>query len=361
MLERAAEPQIDEGHPVAARLERGRDVLHAERLDAEERTEAEALVSRDWSEQQDVHRERPSVTRLRWYSSAPPSLCQLSSRGSSPRLTGAAPSLSSLVLALSGLFAVAAMRVRFDADVLSLLPRIGAAIPAFRRYLSAFGGIDELYVIFTAPEGRSVADYDAVIEEWATALRDAPEIAQVDTGVADGSRELRVARRSPAAAAERRSARKVRSIASRRMGCGTAVASQRELLALPSPVWRICVRQDPAGLSEICLGFARRTVGTCALHPPRHAGTSARTDAAGSSSSDPPVHPTKPQFSRALDARLTAIRATVLHAPLSDDPDEPSPRRPCEVAFAGGHRIALETEAVDQAREHLEHSRITRG
>ena len=40
---------------MAARFERGRDVLHAERFDAEERTEAEAFVARDGTQQEDVH------------------------------------------------------------------------------------------------------------------------------------------------------------------------------------------------------------------------------------------------------------------------------------------------------------------
>src|SRR5690349_18415154 len=90
-----------------------------------------------------------------------------------------------VVFAASGLFALAALRVRFDTDVLSLLPRSGAAIPAFRRYVSAFGGIDELFLIFTAPEGRSIDEYDGDIDQWTTALRAAPEIAQVDAGTPD--------------------------------------------------------------------------------------------------------------------------------------------------------------------------------
>ena len=76
------------------------------------------------------------------------------------------------VLAASGLFAVAAARVRFDTDVLSLLPRTGATIPAFRRYVNTFGGVDELYVIFTAPDGRAVADYDDDVTAWTAALRE---------------------------------------------------------------------------------------------------------------------------------------------------------------------------------------------
>ena len=56
VLERAAEAQVGERDGVAARFERGRDVLHAERLDAEERAEAEAFVARHGTQQQDVHR-----------------------------------------------------------------------------------------------------------------------------------------------------------------------------------------------------------------------------------------------------------------------------------------------------------------
>ena len=53
--ERAAEAEIGERDAVAARFERGRDVFHAERLDAEKRAEAEPLVARNGAEQQDVH------------------------------------------------------------------------------------------------------------------------------------------------------------------------------------------------------------------------------------------------------------------------------------------------------------------
>jgi hypothetical protein len=56
--ERSAEAQIGERHAVAPRFERGRDVFHAERFDAEERTEAEPLVRRDGAKQQNIHASR---------------------------------------------------------------------------------------------------------------------------------------------------------------------------------------------------------------------------------------------------------------------------------------------------------------
>jgi uncharacterized protein len=248
-----------------------------------------------------------------------------------------------VVLALSGLFAVAAMRVRFDADVLSLLPHSGTTIPAFRRYVSAFGGIDDLYVIFTAPEGRSVADYDAVIEEWARALRSAPEIAEVDTGIVDGSRNFGwLADRQLLLLNGEALQKSIHRLTPD--GLLQAVASQRELLALPSSRVAELLRQDPAGLSEIVSDFLGPSVRALSTRLTR-----------GYLSEDERrrvliVRPTRPpyetEFSRALDARLTAIRETVLHAPLGDAPDEPESVPPLEVAYAGGHRIALETEAA---------------
>ncbi len=55
-LDAAGEAQVGERHLMAACLERSGDVLHPERLDAEERTEAEALVTRDRPQQEDAHR-----------------------------------------------------------------------------------------------------------------------------------------------------------------------------------------------------------------------------------------------------------------------------------------------------------------
>src|SRR5438105_8346778 len=82
-----------------------------------------------------------------------------------------------------------ARRLSFDADVLSLLPRDSRVIQAFRTFLSRFGSLDQLYVVFTAPEGKSVSEYADEIAAWTNALRDAPEIARVDAGVVDRTRD----------------------------------------------------------------------------------------------------------------------------------------------------------------------------
>jgi hypothetical protein len=71
-----------------------------------------------------------------------------------------------------------------------LLPHNGRVIPAFREYLAQVGSLDQMYVRFTAPEGYSVGDYEGEIDAWTEALRSAPEIARVDTGVPDQSRDF---------------------------------------------------------------------------------------------------------------------------------------------------------------------------
>jgi hypothetical protein len=65
MFDGSAEPQIRDRDTMAFRFERGRDVLHAKRLDAKERTEAEFLATRYRPEKEDVHGETPQRnTRL---------------------------------------------------------------------------------------------------------------------------------------------------------------------------------------------------------------------------------------------------------------------------------------------------------
>ena len=80
-------------------------------------------------------------------------------------------------------------RLSFDADVLSLLPRDGKAIPAFRTFLQRFGSLDQLFVVFTAPDGQAIADYSEDVDRWISALRAAPEIEWVDPGTAGPDRE----------------------------------------------------------------------------------------------------------------------------------------------------------------------------
>jgi len=235
-------------------------------------------------------------------------------------------------------------RLSFDADVLSLLPRDSPVIQAFRTFLARFGSLDQLYVVFTAPEGHAIADYRDDVDEWIDQLRHAPEIARVDAAVVDrardfswlADRELFVLRdRSLDDALQRLTPDGLRS----------AVAARRELLTMPSPEIAAMVRQDPAGLFDLArdaLGEARPGVGA-------NAGADGYVTEDGRKRlliARPSRPPYDNEFSRALDARLHDIDARVAASSRSRGADDDERRPPMQVQFAGGHRIAVETEAV---------------
>src|SRR3954463_11856367 len=96
--------------------------------------------------------------------------------------------VATLALTLGSLAGI--RRLAFDTDVLSLLPHDGRVIPAFRSFLATFGNLDQLYIVFTAPEGQSIGDYGEEVDLWIAALRQAPEITRVDSGTADTSRDF---------------------------------------------------------------------------------------------------------------------------------------------------------------------------
>lgn len=229
------------------------------------------------------------------------------------------------ILAVS---AEGARRLSFETDVLTLLPRDGRVIPAFRTFLSTFGSLDQLYVVFTAPEGAPIADYSDRVETWVEQLRAAPEIARVDAGMADESHDVAWLADRHLLLLDDRSLNEALQRLSPE-GLSAAVASRRELLTLPSSTVADLVRHDPAGLFEL----TQKTFGGKA--PIGIDGGYVTPD--GSSRlviARPRRPPYDAVFSRALDARLQTIAAEQSNV-------EPALR----VEMAGGHRIAVETEA----------------
>jgi predicted RND superfamily exporter protein len=238
------------------------------------------------------------------------------------------------ILAVS---AEGARRLSFEADVLALLPRDGRVIPAFRSFLSTFGSLDQLYVVFTAPEGYPISDYSDRIDAWIDQLRAAPEIDRVDAGIADPSRNAGwLADRQLLLLDDRTLDEALDRL--RPAGLHAAVANRRELLTLPSPNVADLVRHDPAGLFELTQkafgGRAPLGVGGGYITPD---GSSRLVIA----------HPNRPPydaaFSRALDARLRDIRVRQTEAASKSDEVDSQPA--LRVELAGGHRIAVETES----------------
>ena len=253
-----------------------------------------------------------------------------------------------LVLALVGIALaisiVGVRRLTFDSDVLALLPQNGRVIPAFRDYLARVGSLDQLYVVFTAPDDHTIGDYEDEIDAWIEALRAAPEIERVDTGTVDRTRNFEwladrrlLLLRGPAL-----------DDALFRLqpdGMAKAVANSRQLLSVPSSDVTELVRYDPLGL----LALVRESLGGA------QQGLNIGVTSGGYISRDSQsrliiARPTRPPFdaafSRALDGRLTAIAAEVASARAENvDPDDEQ-LPPLAVDFAGGHRVAVETEAA---------------
>ncbi|MEO8259065.1 MAG: MMPL family transporter [Acidobacteriota bacterium] len=252
------------------------------------------------------------------------------------------------VLALMIVSAEGVRRVAFDADVLSLLPRGGRIMPAFRQFLAAFGNVDQLYVVFTAPEGHPVSDYSEEVDEWVDRLRQAPEIGRVDAGVVDRTRDFGwLAERQLLLLGGATLDRALDRL--RPAGVTAAVASRRELLTVPSPDVAALVRQDPIGLTELISDALGGTDAGINLG----VGTQGYLTKDGQGRlimAQPRRPPYDAAFSRALDARLraieTAVRSGEAERAGSDDGAGDERRPPLRVEFAGGHRIALETEAV---------------
>jgi len=252
-----------------------------------------------------------------------------------------AVAVATVALVAASLFGI--RRLAFDTDVLSLLPHEGRVIPAFRTFLASFGSLDDLYIVFSAPPGHAVADYETDVDAWLDALRHAPEIARVDSGTVDtthdfgwlADRQLLLVRDDSLPAVMSRFGGE---------GMREAVAARRALLAVPSPAVAEMVRQDPLGLFDV---MRAQLGGT-------QAGLNLGVTEGGYVTKDgrkrlviaQPVRPPyDAQFSRALFARLDAIRSGIAAHPVGLEPgDEPPP--PLQVEFAGGHRIALETESV---------------
>ncbi len=233
-------------------------------------------------------------------------------------------------------------RLAFDADVLALLQHDSRVIQSFRTFLARFGSLDQLYVVFTAPDGHAISEYTDDVDAWVEGLRRAAEIARVDAGVADRSRDfgwladhqlLMLRGRYLDEALKRLTPEGMRE----------AVAARRELLSMPSADVAAMVRQDPAGLFDLLRDSLGGPQSRFALG----------VGADGYVSQDrrsrlviarPKQPPYDNAFSRALDARLRALEASAPAGAHDELDDEPRP--PMRVQFAGGHRIAVETEAV---------------
>ena len=94
-------------------------------------------------------------------------------------------------LALILLSVAVGSRLRFDADVLSLLPANDPEVATFRQTLQEFGGLDLLLVIFELPEDPVLGPYTALVDKLGPAIEARDDIEWVDYQIGEPEELLR--------------------------------------------------------------------------------------------------------------------------------------------------------------------------
>lgn len=256
-----------------------------------------------------------------------------------------------LVLILTAVVAALSLlglqRLTFDADVLRLLPQTGRAVPAFRLYVQRFAPADQLQVLFTAPEGHRIEEYGVAIDAWVKRLERIEGISSVDSGSGDGRRDWSwLAGRELLLLDPQRLDEALRRLQPAETRASLNAA--RELLVMPSPTVEAMVQNDPLNLTTLLRDRLGPSSGAAALTP-GHRGYMSQDGRQRLVLARPARGPYDTSFSRRLMARLDSLRADATAegaGTVSPDTDEDDRLPPMQIEFAGGHRIATETEAV---------------
>jgi predicted RND superfamily exporter protein len=234
--------------------------------------------------------------------------------------------------------------VQFDSDVLHLLPQRGPAVQTFRTYLDAFGSLDRLYVMFEAPDGHLVGEYDEPIRRYVDALRALPEIASVDAASDDPGkdwsylldRQLLLLGPSHVGEALARLAPN---------HYGEALAAARSRLLLLSAEVKTLVREDPLDLLPL-LKSRLTNASTPLLVDPTQPGYVSSDGRSRLVIARPVRPPFDTAFARALNARLDALAATLRASSDVVDSRSGDALPPLVVTDAGGYRTSAQSEAV---------------
>ena len=229
-------------------------------------------------------------------------------------------------------------RVRFDANILRLLPQRSQAVQDFQTFLETFGSLDHLYVMFDSTE--DIAAHSDLVDRYIEALRNAPEIESVDAQLFEpgkdwsylSDRELLLLGEDGAAAALARF---------RPPQLDAEVAHARGLLSMPSADVKALVQQDPLGLLTMLRDRMSREKGFVSFDPTQQGYVSAD----GGSRLvivKPKGQPFDSNFCKALFARLSEIEAAARRDASADDPGAGA----VKIEAAGAYRVSLESEQL---------------
>jgi predicted RND superfamily exporter protein len=244
-------------------------------------------------------------------------------------------------LAFSAVSALLCLRISFNGNVLNLLPHSSEPLQAFRRYLEDFGTADRLYILFEVPDGERVEEADDLIEAYLGRLQALPEIGRLDAGMFDAGKDWTYLQEREfvlIGPAKTESALALFEPA----GMRAALERSRDLLSTPSPAVRDLIQTDPLGL----LTLFRRHFASDATFRSLDMTSQGYVSADGRSRLVIAT-PTGAPYDSAFNHRLFAALAGVETAVRSPGPvGGPDAARDLRIEYAGGHRIALETEAI---------------
>jgi predicted RND superfamily exporter protein len=234
-------------------------------------------------------------------------------------------------------------RLSLDADVLSLLPQHNRVIQSFRGFVARFGTLDQLLVVFTAPDGHAIDEYGDDVNAWIRALRDAPEILRVDGGTLDESRDFGWLADRQLLLLESPQLEEALDRFTPE-GMQAAIARSRDLLTLPSAQITDLVRQDPLGifnLLRVSAGGPNAAI-SGAIGRDGYMTPDGRRRLVIAKPERPPFDTA---FAHKLEERLRRIgEGLAARTSAGAVANESSP--PVGVQFAGAYRIAVETESL---------------
>lgn len=88
-----------------------------------------------------------------------------------------------LAVLITAATVVPASRVRFDPDIVRLLPEGSEAAAAYRLFLDRFGGLERIFLVIRAADEASVADLPEIVEHISERLSASPLLHTVRAGV----------------------------------------------------------------------------------------------------------------------------------------------------------------------------------
>lgn len=145
-------------------------------------------------------------------------------------------------------------RLKFDPDVLNLLPRRDPVVSTFLDTINTFGTIDYLLVAVRVPEGAVLDPYETFVDRLGERLREVPEIGEVEDRLGD-TQELLRSFYPKAVLFLDRAGREGLAARLSDEGIHARVQEVRRQVATPQGMaMRELLTLDPFGLTELVLG-----------------------------------------------------------------------------------------------------------